>query len=46
MMSNVWDWTADLFRVKSLLQRGKAKAIAMRDYQPVKGGSYFCHASY
>jgi formylglycine-generating enzyme required for sulfatase activity len=46
MMSNVWDWTADLFRVKSLSQKGKAKATAMRDYQLIKGDGYLCHASY
>jgi formylglycine-generating enzyme required for sulfatase activity len=43
---NVWDWTADLFRIKSLSKASKTKAAAMRDYRLIKGGSYLCHASY
>ncbi|MDE0750972.1 MAG: SUMF1/EgtB/PvdO family nonheme iron enzyme [Planktomarina sp.] len=46
MTSNVWDWTANLFRIKSLSKRGIAKATAMRGYRLIKGDSYLCHASY
>ena len=46
MAGNVWDWTADLFRLKSLSKAGKAHAAAMRGYRVIKGGSFLCHASY
>ena len=46
MAGNVWDWTADLFRIKSLSKASKTKAAAMRGYRLIKGGSYLCHASY
>ena len=46
MAGNVWDWTADLFRIKSLSKSGKAQAATMRGYRLIKGGSYLCHASY
>lgn len=48
MAGNVWEWTADRFRIKSL-------ARAARDHQAAlgpelryvtKGGSYLCHHSY
>ena len=46
MAGNVWDWTADLLRLKSLSKAGKAHAAAMRGYRVIKGGSFLCHASY
>jgi len=46
MAGNVWDWTADLFRIKSLSKSGKAQAATMRGYRLIKGGSYLCHAYY
>jgi formylglycine-generating enzyme required for sulfatase activity len=48
MSGNVWEWSADLFRVRSL-----AKIARQRDRDAVaagerllKGGSYLCHRSY
>ena len=46
MAGNVWDWTADLFGIKSLSKAGKAQAAAMHGYRLIKGGSFLCHASY
>ena len=46
MAGNVWDWTVDLFCIKSLSKASKTKAAAMRGYRLIKGGSYLCHASY
>lgn len=42
---NVWEWTADRWRVRSLT---KAAVIAnaearRRDYRVLKGGSFLCH---
>jgi sulfatase modifying factor 1 len=46
MSGNVWDWSADMFRIKSMSKVGKIQAAAMRGYRIIKGGSYLCHASY
>ncbi|MDG1505373.1 MAG: formylglycine-generating enzyme family protein [Planktomarina sp.] len=46
MAGNVWDWTADLFRLKSISKAGKTHAAAMRGYRVIKGGSFLCHDSY
>lgn len=45
---NVWEWTADRFRVASLKSKAKERNDrAKRDEERVlKGGSFLCHASY
>lgn len=45
---NVWEWTADRYRINSLKSGAKARnAQAKRDGDRVmKGGSFLCHASY
>lgn len=45
---NVWEWTADRYRIKSLKSRAKTRnAHAKRDGDRVmKGGSFLCHSSY
>ncbi len=46
MVGNVWEWTRDPFRVRSL-KRSVAKVHARkRGYRLIKGGSYLCHGSY
>ena len=45
-MGNVWEWTADLYRVASLKKAARARAEAMKGYRVAKGGSYLCHRSY
>lgn len=46
MAGNVWDWTNDSFRVRSLSKAAKAQAAQMNGFKVIKGGSYLCHASY
>lgn len=45
---NVWEWTADRYRIASLKSKAKARnAQSKRDGERVlKGGSFLCHASY
>ena len=46
MVGNVWEWTREPFRVRSL-KRSVAKAHGQkRGYKLIKGGSYLCHGSY
>jgi formylglycine-generating enzyme required for sulfatase activity len=48
MAGNVWEWTADAFRVRSLSRDAKARNIlAQKTREKVlKGGSFLCHISY
>ncbi len=46
MLGNVWEWTAEPFRLPSLKREIKARAAQMRGYKLLKGGSYLCHVSY
>lgn len=48
MAGNVWEWTADRFRVRSLKAAAKKRnALALQHGERiVKGGSFLCHASY
>jgi len=45
-VGNVWEWTADPFRIPSLKKAARARAAAMRGYRVAKGGSFLCHRSY
>ncbi|MGH1478657.1 MAG: formylglycine-generating enzyme family protein [Geminicoccales bacterium] len=48
MAGNVWEWTADRFRVRSLKTSAKKRNAEAREHgeRIVKGGSFLCHASY
>lgn len=46
MVGNVWEWTSEPFRVKSLKKSVAQKMAGMRGYKLLKGGSYLCHRSY
>ncbi|WP_108662184.1 formylglycine-generating enzyme family protein [Acuticoccus kandeliae] len=48
MAGNVWEWSRDPFRVRSLKKaaRQRGKALAASDAKLLKGGSFLCHASY
>lgn len=46
MVGNVWEWTADAYRVKSLKREVRRRLEAMRGFKILKGGSFLCHRSY
>ncbi len=48
MAGNVWEWTADAFRVRSLSREAKARNdnAARTNEKVTKGGSFLCHISY
>lgn len=46
VMGNVWEWTADLYRIKSLKKAARAREASMAGYRVSKGGSFLCHRSY
>ena len=46
MVGNVWEWTADPYRIRSLKRHVKDRLRAMKGYKLSKGGSFLCHRSY
>ncbi len=46
MVGNVWEWTSEPYRVKSLKKQARQHQAAMRGYKTLKGGSFLCHRSY
>lgn len=46
MVGNVWEWTADVYKVRSLKKNVRARLDAMRGFRVLKGGSFLCHKSY
>lgn len=46
MVGNVWEWTADAYKVRSLKKKIKDRLTHMKGYKLFKGGSYLCHRSY
>lgn len=46
VVGNVWEWTADAYRIKSLKKHVRQRLAAMKGYKLSKGGSFLCHASY
>ena len=48
MAGNVWEWTADTFRVRSLSRAAKMRneQSRLQNVKVAKGGSFLCHKSY
>ena len=46
MVGNVWEWTAEPYRIRSLKRHVKDRLRAMKGYKLSKGGSFLCHRSY
>ncbi len=46
MVGNVWEWTAEPFKLRSVSKRLKAHAGNQPNAKLLKGGSFLCHKSY
>lgn len=46
MIGNVWEWTSEPFRVRSLRKTAKAAHDGKAGFKLCKGGSFLCHRSY
>lgn len=46
MVGNVWEWTAESYKIKSLKREVVERLAGMRGYKLSKGGSFLCHSSY
>lgn len=46
MCGNVWEWTRDDFRLKSLKRAARQRLQDQKGWKVTKGGSFLCHRSY
>ena len=46
MCGNVWEWTADPMKLRSLSKRAKERTRDLKGAKLLKGGSFLCHKSY
>lgn len=46
MVGNVWEWTSEPYRIRSLKRHVKNRLREMKGYKLSKGGSFLCHRSY
>ena len=46
MCGNVWEWTAEPFKIRRQSRAAREHAKQMRGMKLLKGGSFLCHKSY
>ncbi|MEM7461287.1 MAG: formylglycine-generating enzyme family protein [Pseudomonadota bacterium] len=46
MVGNVWEWTSEPYKIKSLKKQVRTRLAAMKGFKLSKGGSFLCHRSY
>lgn len=46
MVGNVWEWTSEPFKVRSLKKAVRSVHGNKKGYKLLKGGSFLCHVSY
>lgn len=46
MVGNVWEWTAEPFRIRSASVTARRMNVAAQGRRLLKGGSFLCHQSY
>jgi formylglycine-generating enzyme required for sulfatase activity len=46
MVGNVWEWTAEPFKLRSLKKTVRSHAANTKGFKLTKGGSFLCHNSY
>lgn len=46
MCGNVWEWTSEPMKIRSLSKTGKAQRERHKGAKLMKGGSFLCHKSY
>lgn len=46
MVGNVWEWTAEPFKIKSMKKSVRERMSAAKTFKLSKGGSFLCHRSY
>lgn len=46
MAGNVWEWTAEPVKLRSMARAAREQAKKTRGFKIVKGGSFLCHKSY
>lgn len=46
MVGNVWQWSADPFKLSSLKKTARQHGQATKGQKLIKGGSFLCHISY
>ncbi len=46
MCGNVWEWTSDPMKLRSLSKRTKERMRSLKGAKLLKGGSFLCHKSY